>query len=258
LIVALFDIRTIWNYAFNAASSAPDGCSVAQSLNAFLNINWPLLLAISFLFFLLFYYQSGSLQRPFKDAIIGTIIIIFCAFPISIYTFTKLGSDSNHFIFPSALLLFLLIYFLSQIVKNKLNNNISFLVVIIVFLFPLFTYIKTYCGWYLWVNNPHEIAYRVCKKYADYSLYFPWQPMASLLASGKMHHIDQAIFYEEVNGMHSRSPENINMFLPKRPFIIALRPFGAPSFLADKFQSTEIESLQSIPELLEWRKMQVR
>jgi hypothetical protein len=73
-----------------------------------------------------------------------------------------------------------------------------------------------------------------------------------------MYHIDQAIFYEEVNGMHSRSPENINMFLPKRPFIIALRPFGAPSFLADKFQSTEIESPQSIPELVKWRKMQVR
>ncbi len=82
--------------------------------------------------------------------------------------------------------------------------------------------------------------------------------MASLLASGKMYHIDQAIFYEEVNGMHSRAEENIDMFLPKRPFIIALRPFGAPSFLADKFQSTKIESLQSIPELLEWKKMQVK
>jgi hypothetical protein len=258
LIVALFDIRTIWNYAFNAASSAPDGCSVGQSLTAFFNINWPILLVIAFLFCLLFYYRSGSLQRPFKDAVFGIVIISLCAFPLSVYTFTKLGSDSNHFIFPSALLLFLLLYCLSQILKNIPQNNSCFLFVIILSLFPSYTYLKTYCGWYLWVNNPHEVAYRVCKKYADHSFYFPWQPMASLLAYGKMYHIDQAIFYEEVNGMHSRSPENINMFLPKRPFIIALRPFGAPSFLADKFQSTEIESSQSIPELLEWRKMQVR
>jgi hypothetical protein len=257
-IVALFDIRTIWSYAFNAASSAPDGCSALQSLVAFLNINWPLLFASSTLFCLLSCYKRSNFQRPFINSIIGTIFIFLCAFPLSIYTFTKLGSDSNHFIFPSALLLFLSLYFLSQIVKNNPKNNIIFLAVISLFLFPSYTYIKTYCGWYLWVNNPHEVAYRVCKKYPDHSLYFPWQPMASLLAYGKMYHIDQAVFYEEVNGMHSRSMANIDMFLPKRPFIIALRPFGAPSFLSDKFQSTEINSLQSIPELIKWRKMQVK
>ena len=58
---------------------------------------------------------------------------------------------------------------------------------------------------------------------------------------------------------HPRSRANIDMFLPKRPFIIALRPFGAPSFLADKFQSTtQIESLQDIKELLKWKMMQVK
>jgi len=257
-IVSLFDIRTIWNYAFNAASSAPDGCSAIQSLVAFFKINWPLLFASSLLFFLLCCYKRSNFQKPFVNSIIGTLFIFFCAVPLSIYTFTKLGSDSNHFIFPSALLLFLLLYFLSQIIKDKPKNNSVFLVVIIVFIFPLFTYTKTYCGWYLWVNNPHEVAYRVCKKYTDHSLYFPWQPMASLLADGKMYHIDQAIFYEKVNGMHPRSMANIDMFLPKKPFIIALRPFGAPSFLANKFQSTEIDSLQEIPELLDWKKMQVK
>jgi hypothetical protein len=59
-----------------------------------------------------------------------------------------------------------------------------------------------------------------------------------LIAEGKLYHLDDCLRYESAAGW-KRSESSLKKYLPEEPFQIALRPLGAPSFIAQEFHYTK-------------------
>jgi hypothetical protein len=66
-----------------------------------------------------------------------------------------------------------------------------------------------------------------------------------------MYHLDQGLLFEKINNVGQRSESNLTNYLPKKPFKIAVRPFGAASFVSESEESEKIPS-NNIPDLREW------
>jgi hypothetical protein len=170
--------------------------------------------------------------------------------PFSILTRTKIGADSNHLALPSFFILMALILLLYQILSFGILNKNAFtasaLTGLSFFLFLSFAFIsyyRTYCGWYLWCNNSHsqalkyEMHHQSVETYPRF--YFPWQIFSTLIATGKLYHIDDCLRYEESAGW-KRGKDSFDAFLPSQPFQIATRPFGAPSYICQKIGMQKI------------------
>jgi hypothetical protein len=241
------------NFAILAPANAPSVLSVFNSFNEYFNINLPLIVCF---IFILVIYRKEFIRDFLRDGMyfwIAFTIVFLVSSALSIYTFTKLGADSNHFAFPSALMLFACIRCFTLISKNVFTWKyiIGIAGTIVIFVFPVVSFVNTYCGWYLWVNSPHKTASKIIKNYPEKNFYFPWQPLSTMIEYNKMYHIDQSIYYEDVNKMNERSYDNIFKFLPKKPFYIPIRPYGADSFLVKKLNAKKVNEI-SIPELSAW------
>jgi hypothetical protein len=252
LLFLSIDTKLVWLYAFKSSSSVPASMHLTQSLGVFLSSCWPLLLTSVLLGIILF---------PLKHRISSNadLIILFILsainIPLSVYTFTKTGADVNHFVIPLYFLIMACICILSKIILNPLiKNHLKVFILITGFMFNttlLINYLKTNCGWYLWVKNPHETAFQFLMQHPEESIYFPWQPLSSLLANGSMHHLDQGLLFEKITNVGQRSESNLASYLPKKPFKIAVRPFGAVSFVSESSKNKKIVS-NDFPSLKEW------
>lgn len=76
-------------------------------------------------------------------------------------------------------------------------------------------------------NNGSEIAYRFERAHPG-EAYFPWNPGAVLLASGKLYHFDYAAHDREIAGF-SPTPDEVRRYLPPRMRYIAYPPQVVPS-----------------------------
>lgn len=231
--------KMIWHWPMRQASITPIG----ECFRQFGLLNIPLLAALAVLIFI-FISKKIKIERNCLKSILFFLALGAWLVPFSILTRTKIGADSNHLALPSFFILMALILLLYQILSFGILNKNAFMASILtalslltVLAYVFIPYFKTYCGWYLWCNNSHSQAlkYEMHHKsnYTYPSIYFPWQIFSTLIATGKLYHIDDCLRYEESAGW-KRSKESFIAFLPPQPFYIAIRPFGAQSYICQK------------------------
>lgn len=238
IIVTSFvvDVRLMWLYGYESSSSVPNVRGFADSFVEFNKICWPFyLMGIVLVWFI-------GYQSIFKKGWAAFILILgIISSLFSIYTYTKAGADVNHFALPLYLFVLLILLLIAQKNTSPAETSIKFgRVLCICGLLSIpqaLIFLNTYCGWYLWVNNSHKQAHEFLIKNPGTQIYFPWQPLASLMVNEKMYHLDQGLYYEESSKMNIRSKKILNEHLPPKPFTIAIRPFGANAFLSEKLNA---------------------
>ena len=244
--------KMIWHWPMRQASITPIG----ECFRQFGLLNIPLLAALAVLIIILI-SKKIKIERNCLKSILFFLALGAWLVPFSILTRTKIGADSNHLALPSFFILMALILLLYQILSFGILNPNAFMAstltalsLLTVLAFAFIPYFKTYCGWYLWCNNSHsqalkyEMHHQSTEAYSQF--YFPWQIFSTLIATGKLYHIDDCLRYEESAGW-KRSNESFYAFLPPQPFQIAIRPFGAPSYICEKLGMQKIvpESIYS-------------
>jgi len=246
--------KLMWFYCFEIASKTPQVLSFLDSSVALVKYNYQLIV----LFFLLLLFQAKISLKPIKATIHSSIFIFLApafivAILLSIYTFTKWGADSNHFILPSYLLTIFVVIVMSEFITNnkKIHFYVAMVFAIAFVLLGLKSYLSSYCGWYLWVYNPHELTYQLNLKFPE-KYYFPWQPLGSLLAEGKFYHLDPGLQMDPITNSANYSEEIIKRYMPPCPFFIAVRPFGRESYLAHKLNGLLINTDALPEELKSW------
>ena len=248
------DFKLIWFYCFELASKTPQVSSVLESISAFLKYNYQLIILLAVLLF----FQNRRLNLSIYSGIknknflfLAPVFIV--SILLSIYTFTKWGADSNHFILPSYLMLIFIIFLIGNLISVKLTLHkfaiISFAILSV--FAGMKSYLSTYCGWYLWVNNPHEISYKVSLSFPE-KFYFPWQPIGSLMAKGKFYHLDPGLQMDPITKSANYSQATIAKFIPSSPFFIAVRPWGRESYLVQKLNGSLIDSSELPQEIKSW------
>jgi hypothetical protein len=237
--------KMIWHWPMRQASITP----VWECLRQLWLLNIPLLAASVVLIFILI-WRKIRIERKFLKSILFLLALGAWLVPFSILTRTKIGADTNHLALPSFFILMALILLLYQILSFEILNKNAFLSstltalpLLIVLVCAFNPYFKTYCGWYLWCNNSHSQALKYemhnQSTEAHSRFYFPWQIFSTLIATGKLYHIDDCLRYEESAGW-KRPKESFYAFLPPQPFQIATRQFGAPSYICEKLGMQKI------------------
>lgn len=225
-------IRMSWSLPLQQASVTP----VSTVLLMFLRQSWPVLL-LSLLLGVYVFRNRNLFFKATPRCLIAKLIIAAGMIPFSILTRTKLGADSNHLALPLFCILMTAAPFLPKVADRELVRRKVSLVGIFSSLALLLTpavalqpYLATNCGWYLWTHNSQQQAMERLRQPHE-GLYLPWQILPMLIADGKLYHMDDCLRYEQ--GMSwKRSVESLIRFLPQSCSDIAIRPFGAPSFLA--------------------------
>ncbi len=248
LTATLENPHFFWLFAVQSASHVPQVASFSKSIQTFFLVNYPVFVPAILVI-------GGVVLGGIKSFRIekGWWVLIFISFlssPLGIYSYTKAGADVNHFAFSSYFLLFSLILFflISELHARPPEMFFSGLIILISF-FSLASYLKLNCGPYLWMNNPHQIAFEYQKKHGSNEIYFPWQPVGSLLLNNSFH-LDPGLRFESINSTGKRSDSNLCNFLPPGNFKIAVRPYGAPSYLVELLHAKV--SSEAIPELPGW------
>jgi hypothetical protein len=165
-------------------------------------------------------------------------LFAFWMIPFAIMTRMRIGADSNHLAIPLFLALLGVMTLLPPMLSDLFHSQVTFVAALIslgisvLLVVSLTPYLEQYCGWFLWSHNSQEQAL-----YYELShnkrAYFPWQIYSMLLAEGKLYHLDDCLRYEASAGW-KRSDDSYRRFLPDEPFLIAIRPFGARSYVAQE------------------------
>jgi len=236
--------KMVWYWPMRQASITPVIDCILQTWN----VNFPIICALTIITIVVLVKKIKN-HRSYLKSIYFCLLLGFWAVPFSILTRTKIGADSNHLALPSFffLIAFILLFYKLLIDferKSLFSVCVAQFAIVILLSISLVPYYKTYCGWYLWINNPHSQAlkyeFQSQSGNSNSKLYFPWQVFSTLIATGKLYHIDDCLRYEEAAGW-VRSSKSLKKYLPQAPFKIPLRPFGASSYLVEKmgFQKWE-------------------
>ncbi len=233
----------VWRWPMNQVSITP----ISECLKQTIIINFPIILSMIVLGSVII--KTGV--KINKNVLISLLFLVMAGLWMmlfSILTRTKIGADANHLALPSYLFVISVLMLINNIfnISSKPKKHV-YVCIFLVFAFVGLTaipYIKTYCGWYLWVNNSHTQAFNYERTYSSEgdqasNLYFPWQVFSTLIATGKLYHIDDCLRYEEAAGW-TRTNQSLKQFLPEKPFKIAVRPFGAPSYICQKIGMQKI------------------
>ncbi len=233
--------RMIWQLPTHQSVVTPAIFAARQLLLAAL----PLLILLGILVVFLFFRPEPLDVSVKKSAYLLLLMALWMA-PFAIVTRMRMGADVNHLALPCYLTLLGALTLVPSMMSCLFNSES----ITSPFLFSLLgtallatalsPYLSQSCGWYLWSHNSHQQA--LC--YEENHLprtYFPWQIYSMLIAEGKLYHLDDCLRYESAAGW-KRSTDSLRKYFPEEPFQIALRPFGAPSFIAQEFHYRKISS----------------
>ena len=226
--------RMMWSLPLRQTSATP----LLVVIPLFFRESWPvLLLSGGIILWAMISNPSLFLVEQRRSARARFLLAAWMV-PFVILTRTKLGGDSNHFALPLFCMLMGSASLLPQIFDTVLSSNrfgarqiiIAFSLLVLPLL-ALVPYVSSNCGWYLWTHNSQQQAIERLRQPHE-GLYLPWQILPMLIVDGKLYHMDDCLRYEQ--GMNwKRYKESLIRFLPRPCTNIAIRPFGAPSFLAE-------------------------
>ena len=239
--------QLVYQFAIKAALSAPKGVSYTESGMIFLKVTYPLILIEAALLTLA--TARCSIHKHLKSIIllIGAAIVMT---PLAIHTFTKVGADTNHFIIPEYLLLLSIIITIASTVEVQKDNAFYPMLatgfVLLIACWMLTPGLRAGWSYRFWFNNCADTAFRYDLKHKG-EIYFPWQVLSTLMAEGRMYHIEGGLIFERMFKMRERSNANLKEFLPNKMFKMAvLLPFW-PSYLVDQEGLVETSGSPELP-----------
>lgn len=207
------------------------------ALKLLLRVNLPIFALIGLTLFGMKIYPH-AVEPPLKKCFSALLLMSLWMVPFAILTRMRLGADWNHLAIPSYLALLGCVTLLPTLLSRLFNvfpiySSLSIISGITALIaLPITPYLARSCGWYLWIHNSHQQAFSYEAKWPQ-KAYFPWQVFSMLIAEGKLYHLDDCLRYEVGAGWY-RSEDSIEKYLPQAPFRIAIRPFGAESYLVQK------------------------
>ncbi len=197
---------------------------------------------------------SSMLARLHQDASFRFVFGLFFAAAgyalVGIYTGARHAADSNHYA-PAMYFLLLAIIGLGLNPERSTSSffpkNLLLVAAAWIAVSPVLFFIPRFPGWYLYQNNFLEHAYQYSKLHPG-EAYFPWQPLSVLLAEGRLYHLGEQLYYEDLSGLPLREPAQYLAHLPQEAKFIAIRPFGAPAsvlpmLFPDARPGAEVEGL---------------
>jgi hypothetical protein len=131
----------------------------------------------------------------------------------------KVGGEVNH---ESFAIFFLVAAFLCWLASVAFERGrplpVRAAAVLLVLTVVTAPRVLEYPGWRNTWENQNESAYRYDLRHPG-EIYFPWNPLTSLFAEGKLYHFDYGVFDRNLGGARV-SPEHVRAFLPApRPVI---------------------------------------
>jgi len=202
--------------------TASDAASRLKVISAamlhLLRSNWPLFAVLGVALVEHALNRSPEASRWPRGRWPALLIVALCLFPTAAIGRTKVGGEVNH---ESFVLFFLLAAIVLWLVESSTKPPRQ--VVRLGLVLALLSAINApraleYAGWKAAWNNQNEMAFRYQQNNPD-RVYFPWNPLTSLLAGGKVYHFDYGVFDRNLGGA-TVSPGHIAQALPSpRPII---------------------------------------
>ena len=147
-------------------------------------------------------------------------LLAVCLLPTASIGRTKVGGEVNH---ESFVVFYLAAAVVCWLVSLTLDRGRAFparlagaLAVLVAVNSPR---VLDYPGWRAAWDNQNEAAYRYDVRHPG-EVYFPWNPLTSLLAEGKLYHFDYGVFDRNLGGARV-SAGQVGEFLPSRRPVIA-------------------------------------
>jgi hypothetical protein len=148
------------------------------------------------------------------------LLISCCLLPTASIGRIKVGGEVNH---DSFVIFFLVAAFLCWLASVAFERGrplpLRVATVLVVLLAVTAPRALEYPGWRTAWNNQNEAAYRYDMRHPG-EIYFPWNPLTSLLAESKLYHFDYGVFDRNLGGARV-APDHLGMFLPSAQPMIA-------------------------------------
>ncbi len=241
LVAALRPFQAMWFNMFVVPSHQPYGTpeQLVRSLSLLSAESLPCMLIITFLVLYSLFYGQKPLQSP-REIVANNRWLIFAMVAVSMIPTFVLGSmkvdgDVNHI---SLIAYFVTICasaglssYLTQHEPNRdtpMKNAAKILATILMLVglarmpLSLFDLRKSRDL----AGNPSQIAYNYEKAHPGVA-YFPWNPLAVLLAGGKLYHGDVALIDRELAGF-GLNREQFQRHIPKDARLVAFPPDARP------------------------------
>jgi hypothetical protein len=215
--------------------------SIFSVILLFLKESWPVLILMTAHVVEIYHYRDFP-PKSGRKYFFAKFLIALWMIPFAILTRTKLGADSNHLALPLFCILMTIATLLPGLADRIIFSQggaspgiLASLALLLLTGLALKPYLSTYCGWYLWNHNSQQQAMERLR-HPHNGLYLPWQILPMLIVDGRLYHIDDCLRYENGMGWY-RTHDSMARFLPYPLTSIAIRPFGAPSYLANQLLS---------------------
>lgn len=177
------------------------------------------------------------------------LLVAFCLFPTAAIGRAKVGGEVNHESFVVFFVVAAFVCWLVESPADRLGRTVRLSAVLLLLTLvnaPLFL---EYRGWGASWRNQNEVA-------AQYDIrqpgrvYFPWNPLTSLLSEGRLYHFDYAVFDRNLGGFRV-TPTHLARELPSPRPIIASYYAHHDYILHEYFPDYVL--LAADPELPGWR-----
>jgi hypothetical protein len=163
--------------------------------------------------------EGGTRWRWPRKPWAAWFLIAICMIPTAAIGRIKVGGAVNHESFVMFFFIAALVCWLVQ--KNDDNHPADFtsLVAVLALLSLVnFPHAWEYRGWRATWDNQSEQAYRYDLHHPG-AVYFPWNPLTSLLAEGKLYHFDYGVFDRNLGGAHVGTDHVMRDLPSPRPLI---------------------------------------
>jgi hypothetical protein len=164
--------------------------------------------------------RSRPGRRWPRRAWAALLVVAVMLLPTAAIGRAKLGGEINHESFVVFFLLAAFVCWLASIAQEQgrplLGRIAAVLAVLVAINAPR---VLEYPGWKNAWDNQNEAAYRYDERHPG-KIFFPWNPLTSLLAEGKLYHFDYGVFDRNLGGARISS-EQLAQYLPAPHPVIA-------------------------------------
>ena len=185
-----------------------------------LRANWPLFALLAYALFQSATGSSVGRWRWPRTCWAGFFLIALVMLPTAAAGRVKVGGAVNH---ESYVVFFLAAAFVCWLVETgkpgEPLHHLRTAVPLTLLLLLNGPQVLDYPGWAATWRNQNEISYDYDRKHPG-AVYFPWNPLSSLLAEGKLYHFDYGVFDRNLGGARV-SPDHLQKHLPSPHPVVA-------------------------------------
>jgi hypothetical protein len=180
----------------------------------------------------------------------GYFLVALAMFPTSAIGRTKVGGEVNHESFVVFFLVAALVAWLAE-EAPRATGRLALRLATVLGVLSLVNAPRAleYRGWSAAWDNQNEQAYRYELRH-PHAVYFPWNPLTSLLADGQLYHFDYGVFDRNLGGARV-SPAHLAEHLPEPRPVIASYLAHHDYILHEYFP--DYRERPALPELPGWR-----